>query len=184
MIHTHETKDSLTVVELSVCRQYRFSYHVQFKEDINRYRPLLWVMLNPSTADHTKTDATIRRVIDFTKRYGYNHFYVLNLLPVRSSNPKEAARAVIPEDVMEHHWQTVREHLKYIRNARQNPEAVLAWGVNAAGAPFIRPMEQMLNYLDDYQFAKRVLMKPGLRSAVTPNHPLYLPKDSKMVAFP
>lgn len=47
-----------------------------------------WVMLNPSVADAAIDDPTIRRVIGFSKRWGYSAAVVLNLFAYRSTNPK------------------------------------------------------------------------------------------------
>ncbi len=48
---------------------------------------LVWVMLNPSTADATDDDPTIRRVRGFTQREGYDGFTVVNLYSLRATDP-------------------------------------------------------------------------------------------------
>lgn len=48
---------------------------------------LVWVMLNPSTADETVDDPTIRRVKSFTAREGYRHLEVVNLYALRATDP-------------------------------------------------------------------------------------------------
>ena len=50
---------------------------------------VVWVMLNPSTADANKDDPTLRRIIQFSDGWGYGGLLVVNLLPFRSSNPAE-----------------------------------------------------------------------------------------------
>ena len=47
-------------------------------------------MLNPSTADETTDDPTIRRVIDFSRRWGFSRLIVVKLVPLRSTDPKAA----------------------------------------------------------------------------------------------
>jgi hypothetical protein len=72
--------------------QYRYSLTRRWGEG-----PLLpWVMLNPSTADAMKDDATIRRVRGFTKRVSdelarepLGGFIVVNLFAWRATNPEE-----------------------------------------------------------------------------------------------
>jgi hypothetical protein len=50
---------------------------------------MVWVMLNPSTADADTDDATIRRCIGFAKRWGYGGIDVINLFAFRTTYPKE-----------------------------------------------------------------------------------------------
>ena len=47
-----------------------------------------WVMLNPSTADATTDDATIRRVLRFTEAAGYHALEVVNLYAWRARDRK------------------------------------------------------------------------------------------------
>jgi len=73
-----------------------------------RYRYLLWrrwrargrsvvlVMLNPSTADATKNDATIRRCIGFAQCWGFAAMTAVNLFAWRATHPKDLRRAVEP----------------------------------------------------------------------------------------
>jgi len=48
-----------------------------------------FLMLNPSTADALRNDATVIRCIGFTKRLGYDAFQVINLFSLRATKPKE-----------------------------------------------------------------------------------------------
>lgn len=50
-------------------------------------------MLNPSTADETKDDPTIRRCIDFARRLGYGGLYAVNLYAWRARGPWELGKA-------------------------------------------------------------------------------------------
>jgi hypothetical protein len=46
-----------------------------------------FVMLNPSTADDTYDDPTIRRCVQFATRWGYDALSVRNLFPWRATDP-------------------------------------------------------------------------------------------------
>ena len=49
---------------------------------------VLFIMLNPSTADEDNNDPTIRRCVGFANRWGYDWLYICNLSPLRSTDPK------------------------------------------------------------------------------------------------
>jgi hypothetical protein len=63
---------------------------------------LLFVMLNPSTADETSDDATIRRCKGFATDWGYGQLEVVNLFALRATSPRrlldDPRAAVGPEN--------------------------------------------------------------------------------------
>lgn len=48
-----------------------------------------FIMLNPSTADETHDDPTIRRCIGFAGRWGFARLVVANLFAYRATNPRD-----------------------------------------------------------------------------------------------
>lgn len=55
-----------------------------------------WVMLNPSTADASVDDPTIRRCMGFTDSWGYRSLVVVNLFALRATDPRELVVADDP----------------------------------------------------------------------------------------
>jgi hypothetical protein len=57
---------------------------------------VLFVMLNPSTADETTDDPTIRRCATFATGWGYGHLEVCNLFAYRAIDPRQLRRVGDP----------------------------------------------------------------------------------------
>lgn len=71
----------------------------RYRYRLDRHTPgakhkVLWVMLNPSTADHQQDDPTIRKCAGFTARLGFQSFMVGNLAAKRATDPKELLAAM------------------------------------------------------------------------------------------
>lgn len=67
----------------SPCRTWRYSLTRQWND-----RPaIVWIMLNPSTADESRDDPTIRRCIGFSMNHGYGGLVILNLFAYRATLP-------------------------------------------------------------------------------------------------
>lgn len=74
---------------ISSCGAYRY----QLVRRLGGIGPtIVWVMLNPSTADHEQDDPTIRRVLGFSGAWGFAHVAVVNLFALRSTDPAALLR--------------------------------------------------------------------------------------------
>ena len=70
---------------LSPCRNYRY---VLWREwDVLNPTYAMFVGLNPSTADEMADDPTIRRYIDYAKRWDYGALCMANLFAYRATAP-------------------------------------------------------------------------------------------------
>lgn len=78
--------DRYSGATLSEDRKYRYQLWRRWNFD---FPEVLWIMLNPSTADATKDDATIRRCVNFARSWGFGGITVLNLFAYRATNPRE-----------------------------------------------------------------------------------------------
>lgn len=142
--------------------RYRYSL---FRRWGSGERVVLWVMLNPSIADAAIDDPTIRRCIGFSSYWGYDALSVVNLFPLRATNPKElrlargAARGGPEND------EAIRDEAVYAKLI------VAAWG--AHGGLWDRDVEvrKLL------RAAGHTVHHMGLTQGGQPRHPLYLRAD-------
>ena len=136
-------------------------------------RVVLIVMLNPSTADETQDDPTIRRCIDFARRWNCGRLAVGNLWPIRATNPNDAKAWIKDASpfAIDDNYRRVFEM------ASLAGLVVAAWGNHGAhaGAGAV-----MLKHL---QRAGHTVHHLGLTREGQPRHPLYVPKDTALVRF-
>jgi hypothetical protein len=130
---------------------------------------LLFVMLNPSTADAKLDDATIRRCATFAFVHGFAGFYVVNLYAYRATKPADLKRAgylVGPEN--DAHFQ---------RLMKQCQDVCVGWGANAAGLERPRVVLKMLR---DAGIKPKAL---AVTRGGHPQHPLMLHSDARLQEF-
>lgn len=78
---------------LSDCRTYRYELWRTWDES----KPYaMFIGLNPSTADETEDDPTIRRCINFAKSWGYGGLCMANLFAYRATQPEDMKKASDP----------------------------------------------------------------------------------------
>lgn len=77
-------KTMISGAEFSADRKYRYALWRIW----DKSKPLvMFIGLNPSTANEEKPDPTITRVINFASDWGYGGLYMMNLFGIVSSNP-------------------------------------------------------------------------------------------------
>lgn len=102
---------------VSPCGVYR--YFLQRIWDARRL-PLVWIMLNPSTADAEVDDPTIRRCMGFARRENAGGIEVLNLFALRSTDPRALKSADDPIGAGNDEW--------YRETLHSGDTAIAAWG--------------------------------------------------------
>src|SRR4051812_29172166 len=75
--------------ELSPCRRYRYELWRKWDEG----EVCCFIGLNPSTADETTDDATIRKCRKYAKRWGFAGMLMLNVFAFRATNPADMKAA-------------------------------------------------------------------------------------------
>ncbi|MCM8542390.1 MAG: DUF1643 domain-containing protein [Lentisphaeraceae bacterium] len=132
---------------------------------------ICWIMLNPSTADASNDDPTIRRCISFSKLWGFDGLYVVNLFSFRATDPKELKKAGGP--VGEHN----NEYIKFISSICSR--VVCAWGNHG-------------KLKDQYKTVCEILYAHcshenffclGKTGAGQPKHPLYVESSTKLIRY-
>lgn len=148
---------------ISSCGQYR--YRLSRTWD-HQTLPLVWMMLNPSTADAEIDDPTIRRCMGFARREGAGGIEVLNLFALRATDPKALREADNPIGPDNDEW--IREVL------HPHSRVVAAWGQHG-------------KYLGRDFAVLRNLRESGIRIKCLgdkPKHPLYIRADQPLVELP
>lgn len=92
-----------TGAKFSKCRIYRYALWRVWDKSLPF---VMFIGLNPSTADETKNDPTIKRCIGFAKDWGYGGVYVVNLFAFRATLPKEMKLADKPIGPRNMSWLT------------------------------------------------------------------------------
>ncbi len=155
---------------ISPCGNYRYWLKRQWDRD----RPeLAFVMLNPSRADATIDDPTIRCCIRLAQREGFGGIHVVNLFAFRT--PNRTLLSQVPDPVGPHND-------RYIRSAAEHcPVTVLGWGGYVVDSQRVRSVIQLLH-------SARTLLKClemiGPADNQQPRHPLYLRRTAKLRNFP
>lgn len=142
----------------SPCRNYRYSLW----RDLNVLAPdndgyVMFIGLNPSTADEVNNDPTIRRCMGFAETWGYGALCMTNLFAFRATDPlvmKEQAEPV--GDYNDSHL---------VELAQSAGLVVAAWGTHGT---FMNRGEAVKKLIPNLHYLR--LTKNGL-----PEHPLYLP---------
>lgn len=138
-------------------------------------RTVLFIGLNPSTADETADDPTIRRCVGFAKRWGFGRLVVCNLFAYRATDPKELRRLTSAIEAIG------LENDRHIEDEACEADLVVAaWGSNG---DLHRRGEEVLDHLFWLDVPLAVLgWTKG--DPPQPRHPLYLRGDTEPVPVP
>ncbi len=141
----------------SPCQRYRYTLWREWAPHLAPYA--MFVGLNPSTADATLDDPTVRRCIGFAKAWGYGALCMTNLFGWRSTDPRELRKAADP----------VGENDAWLRKcAAEAGIIVAAWGLHGALKGRATEVIGMI----------RPLQTLGLTKNGSPRHPLYVKGDT------
>lgn len=123
----------------------------------------MFIGLNPSTADETINDPTIRRCIGYARSWGFGGLYMLNLFASRATKPQDLKKAADPVGPENNNFLK-----RYLDPAGLN---IACWGAHGA---FMDRGETVIKLL-----GRENLSCLGVTQQGHPKHPLYLRRDIK-----
>lgn len=161
---------------LSPCGTWRYTLGRVWDKKLPR---MVWVMLNPSTADDKEDDPTIRQCCFFAGREGYGGITVVNLFAYRATKSQDLVRlgrGSLPNAVGPDNSRVLRWTLKEARLHRS--KIVCGWGAKG----------NMFGAADHFRsFARHILKYPTYCLGVTkdgePKHPLYIPHHRELEEY-
>lgn len=166
-----ELRDFWTMDELPLARFSPDRVH-RYKLERRNLLPsptgtVCFILLNPSTADETKDDPTIRRCIAYTKAWGWSRLVVVNLFGFRATKPANLKKAADPYGP---------ENGGYIHRAALAADLVVcAWGAHGA---WHNQGRFTLMKLRDWKVKAKAF---GFTKDGEPLHPLYQRADAELV---
>ena len=139
---------------ISKCEKYRYKLTRTWDEKKGR---VLFIMLNPSTANHIENDLTTIRCINFAEKWGYGGIMIGNIYPFRAKRPKDLRKWLdISMNPM-----ALNENMRHVKEmAKQTDLIVCAWGCNF---PY---MPNWIEELGDLFYLELC------KDDITPKHPL------------
>lgn len=136
-------------------KKYRYLLKRWWGEKSNR---VVFILLNPSTADETQDDPTIRRCMGFASYWGYTSADILNIFALRSTDPAALYSTNSPIGASNDAW---------IDSMTMDAKLVVAaWGNHG--------LHLQRGSTVRFMIRERRLACFGLTRTKEPKHPLYL----------
>lgn len=172
VFRSHQADDCQSRVWYSPCEAYRYGLSRTWDSTLPS---VLFLMLNPSTADEFRNDPTVARCETRARRMGYGAMMIANIFAFRATQPADLKKAPHPDgpanDAVVNAW------------AHSADMIIAAWGVHGGhrnrGAELARTLPEVTHHL-------------GLTKDGHPRHPLYVafakqpeiwPKATRYSAF-
>lgn len=151
---------------ISQCGQYRYRLKRSATQEHPTKGTALFLMLNPSTADASIDDPTIRRCKGFAEHWDCNGIVVANLYALRATNPA---------DLWKHPDPVGPDNDLYLQAlASEFEDVVFAFGTNAKPDRVARAYEI---------FKRRKVWCLGTTKNGSPRHPLYVRADQPLLEW-
>lgn len=149
-------------------RRYRFTLYRRWTElgqGPVRHQEILFICLNPSTADEAYNDPTVWRCVNFARDWGYRGVWIGNLFALRATDPSELYEAYEPVGMA--------NDLVLRQMAQRCSKVVYAWGNHGQLLNRGRQVVDMIG--SGWCF--------GVNKSGEPKHPLYQPRNAKLIHY-
>lgn len=146
----------------SPCQRYRYTLTRTWASGPR----LVFIMLNPSTADATRLDPTVTRCWQRAQMMGLSGLEVINLFAWRSTDPEALYKVSDPVGPQNDYW------IQHVIEVSGGP-VICAWGDHGLYRDRARKVLQLPVFAMAQTFALR------LTSQKCPGHPLYIPYSVK-----
>lgn len=149
----------------------KYRYSLGRNWDINNNKKIVFVMLNPSTADDDGDDPTTKRCINFAKSWGFGSLEIVNLFAYRT--PKYNDLKELTMDIA-----IGPENEIHINKALESADKiVVAWGENCT----IHKINKSQKTKELFTLRKVYCLGTTLDGY--PRHPLYIRKDKGLEVY-
>ena len=157
--------------------------YVQAEDKTSRFllgtrgkKTLVCCGVNPSYASPEDLDPTMKNVDSFAKANGYDSYIMINLYPMRATNPKDMHKEMDAEIVKEN-----IEHIKSVLTAR-TCDIWAAWGTLITTRSYLKDcLKKIVDLTKGYDCKWYTIGQKSKDGH--PHHPLYLGKQNQMVEF-
>lgn len=153
---------------ISDCEKYRYQLVRQWNDNKDL---VLYIGLNPSTADAELDDPTIKRCIGFAQRENFGGFIMANLFAYRATSPRDMKNTEQPIGELNEYW--LEQSIKSCR------AVIVCWGGN--GSHLNRHLD-MNELLKTYSLNTPILCF-GKTKDGQPKHPLYLASSTNLINY-
>ena len=143
--------------KLSDCRKYRYALWRTWDSEMPY---AMFIGLNPSTADETEDDPTIRRCINYAKDWGYGGLCMVNLFGFRATDPNDMKKASDPIGPDNDTW---------LNTLAKNAGVIIgAWGNHGS---YLNRSSEIIKIIPNIKCLKQ-------NTSGEPAHPLYQKKTA------
>ena len=143
------------ITTFSPCRKYRYTL---WRKWGNGDDYAMFIGLNPSTADETEDDPTIRRCVGYAKEWEYSGLCMTNLFSFRATKPKEMFSVLAPVGK--------NNDIHLMEVAKKAGIVIAAWGTHGGYLDRDKRVCSLIENLNCLSITKKGF----------PGHPLYLKK--------